>query len=90
MDMIFSYLQNAVIALVAATVCATIALVALWKLVSDVLRSRSELACVWNKDPIQPPEGETRWICATCGAISFGQTGKPPAICRQHEPKPPG
>lgn len=88
MDMIFSYLQNAMIALVAATVCAVIALAAIWKLVADMLRSKTELKCVWSKDAIQPADGETRWVCTTCGAVSFGKTGKPPATCRQNEPKP--
>jgi hypothetical protein len=85
MDMIFAYLQDSMIALAAAAVCAVIALAALWKLVSDLRGSSASLKCVWNKDAYQPQEGETRWLCATCGASSSATGIKPPVGCRMAE-----
>lgn len=88
MDMIFSYLQDAMVALVAAAVCAVIAFLALWKFVSDLFGKDGKYDCVWNKDAFQPNEGQTRWLCATCGAFAFSADNKPPVTCRKLEPKP--
>ena len=85
MDMIFTYLQDSLIALAAAAVCAVIALAALWKLVGDLRGGSSTLKCVWNKDAFQPQEGETRWLCATCGASSSAAGVKPPVSCHMGE-----
>ena len=87
MEMIFSYLQDAMVALVAAAVCATIAVLALWKLFSDLRSNRK--TCAWNKDPLQPAEGGTRWICATCGSLSLGDDKAAPTVCRKNEQRQP-
>jgi len=90
MEWVFQYLEDATIGLVALAVCATIAFMALWMLVAQLLRNRfgaRSVACVWNKDPIQPEGDLVRWVCASCGATSFGEGEKPPVTCRRNEPK---
>lgn len=91
MDWIFQYLSDSITALVALLVCAGISLAAFAMLLANLLRNRaagSKLACVWNKDAIQPHDGTTRWICTSCGASSFAVADTPPVTCRRYEPKP--
>ena len=91
MDWIFQYLSDSIIALLALAVCAGISLAAFAMLFANLLRNRGaagKLACVWNKDTIQPHDGTTRWVCTSCGASSFAAGDTPPSACRRYEPKP--
>ena len=94
MDMIFTYLHESLVALIAAAVCAAIALAALFQLLTSLLRNSSAkptaggLACVWRRDDLQPAGETARWLCSTCGASSPGAGNKPPAACLRQAPKP--
>jgi hypothetical protein len=90
MDWMFQYLSGSITALVALLVCAGISLAAFAVLFANLLRNRQadgKLACVWNKDTIQPHDGTTRWACTRCGASSFAVGDAPPVTCRRYEPK---
>ena len=94
MDMIFTYLHDSMVALMAAAVCAVIALAALFQLLTSLLRNSSAprtaggLACVWRKDDLQPAGETARWVCSTCGASSQGAGKNPPIACLRQAPKP--
>ena len=88
MDWVFQYLSDAMTSLVVMLICAGIAIAALLSLVARLLANRAANACAWSKDPLQPDDGPTRWICGTCRATSFGEAGKPPVACLRNQVKP--
>ena len=92
MEWVFEYLADSMTALLAAAVCAAIALAAILALLFDLLRNRTggkggSPDCSWSKDSIKPHGDSVRWVCARCGAFSFGQGDSAPVTCRRYEPK---
>lgn len=46
-----------------------------------IFSNRSTRDCRWRAERSGDRDGQRKYRCATCGAVSFTETGKPPRVC---------